>query len=196
MALFVSLAVAIAVLGLVGNGVAHRLSGPAVRAPACNPLLYLPCGASVPAPHTDGQTCDPGWYDLDGVGTDGCEARSDYVAGVALTNQTALHANLVPTSASDFFDTRVSGDLLNLCWGALHVTLTAPPGTAEQMVLWRGTTKVATALSANGTPATATVHKPSCFSADSEDLRVAVSVVAATGGASAADFTLTRDGGW
>lgn len=131
-----------------------------------------------------------------GNAADGCEARSDYVAGTALTQQAAVHANLVPLSAADTFMTHVSGDTLSLCWGSLHVTQTAPSQTAEQLTVWKGNTKVASALSANGAPATATVQKPSCFSGGSEDLRVTVQAVAATGGASANDFTLTRDAGW
>jgi hypothetical protein len=59
-----------------------------------------------------------------------------------------------------------------------------------------GTTKLADALSANGAPATATIDKPSCFGADSEDLRATVTAVARSGGASARDFTLTRNGSW
>jgi hypothetical protein len=192
--------VAAAVAGVVTAGITSgSRPGPgASRAPVvvCSPLTYLPCGASVPAPHTNGTTCDPGWYDLDGMAADGCEARSDFAAGTVLTQDAAVHANLVPASARDDFVTHVSGDVLNLCWGSLRVTLTAPARTAEQLTVWKGTSKVADAVSANGTPATATVHKPSCFASDSEDLRVSVTAVASTGGASASDFTLTRDGGW
>ncbi|HUJ64041.1 MAG TPA: serine/threonine-protein kinase [Acidimicrobiales bacterium] len=149
-----------------------------------------------PAPHTAGKGCAPGWYNLDGRASNGCEAHSDFVAGTVLTPQLAVHANVVPESAVDSFPTHVSGSSLDLCWGSLHVTLTAPPHTAEQVTISNGTTQVAQALSANGAPATATVHKPSCFGADSEDLTVTVTAAAATGGASATDFTLTRDSGW
>jgi hypothetical protein len=113
-----------------------------------------------------------------------------------LVKDLPLHANLVPETASDSFSTHVSGDALNLCWGSLHVTLTAPAHTAEELTVWKGSSQVASALSANGSPAVATVDKPSCFGSDSEDLRVTVKAVAATGGSSAADFTLSRDGGW
>jgi hypothetical protein len=143
-----------------------------------------------------GKSCAAGWYNLDGVAANGCEAHSDYVAGIAVTPGVPVHANLVPASASDSFSTHVSGDALNFCWGALHVTLTAPAQTAERLTIWKGTTRLAEAVSAGGAPATATVSKPSCFGADTEDLQVTVAVVAATGGASAQDFTLTRDGGW
>ena len=148
------------------------------------------------APHTDGKGCESGWYNLDGVAADGCESRSDYIAGTVLTAGTPVRANLVPASASDSFGTHVSGDAFNFCWGALHVTLTAPAQTAERLTIWKGTTKVADALSAGGLPATATVNKPSCFGADPQSFQVTVTVVAATGAASAQDFTLTRDGGW
>jgi hypothetical protein len=182
----------------VGVGSGARSAPGASKAPVvvCSPLPYLPCGATVPAPHTNATTCDPGWYNLDGIVADGCEARSDFGAGTVLTQDVAVRANLVPASARDDFLTHVSGNALNLCWGSLHVTLTAPPQTAEQLTIWKGTSKVADAVSANGTPATATVHKPSCFASDREDLRVSVAAVAVTGGASASDFTLTRDGGW
>jgi tRNA A-37 threonylcarbamoyl transferase component Bud32 len=151
---------------------------------------------SLPAPHADAKACPPGWYNLDGLASNGCEAHSDFIPGTMLTDQLAVHANVVPESAVDSFPTHVSGSSLDLCWGSLHVTLTAPPRTAEQVTVFKGTTQLAQALSANGVPATVTVHKPSCFGADSEDLTVKVMAAASTGGASATDFTLTRDGGW
>jgi hypothetical protein len=154
-----------------------------------------PRPANLP-PHFNGKTCDPGWYNLSGIVADGCQSHSDYVAGTLLTEAQPLQANLVPGSTADSFPTHVSGDAFNLCWGALHVTLTAPAQTAEQLTVWKGTSRLATAVSANGAPATATVSKPSCFGADSEDLTVTVTAVAATGSASAGDFILTRDGGW
>jgi eukaryotic-like serine/threonine-protein kinase len=189
-------------LGTSGNPTAAQ--GPAATAApttavpttVCAPLPFRPCGSSVPAAHTDGRTCDPGWYDLDGREVDGCEAHSNYVAGTTLVKDVAVRANLVPASARDSFPTHVSGDALNLCWGSLHVTLTAPVRTAERLTVWNGASEVASALSADGAPAVATVHKPSCFGSDSEDLRVTVEAVGAAGGSSAKDFTLTRDGGW
>ena len=151
-------------------------------------------GTTPAPPHTIGRNCAPGWYHLDA--TTGCQFRSDYVAGTVLAAGVPVHANLVPVSASDAFTTHVSGDALDLCWGSLHVTLTAPARTAEELTVWKGTTRVADAISTNGTPATTTIDKPSCFGADSEDLRVTVTALAVTGAASANDFTLTRDGGW
>ena len=193
-----AVAVTTAVVAAVAVGLAASPSGSRTaggRAASCLPLAYQPCG-SAPAPHTDGASCDPGWYDLDGVAADGCEAHSDYVAGTALTADSPVTANLVPASATDTFTTHVSGDSLALCWGSLHVTLTAPPASAEQLTVWHGRSQVARAVSTDGTPATATVPKPSCLGGDAEDLTLTVSAVAGTGAATAADFTLTRDGGW
>jgi eukaryotic-like serine/threonine-protein kinase len=204
----ITLAAGLAVAGFVvfdTAPTAHDAAPPAATVPTtepssttttCTPLPFEPCGTSAPAPHTNGRVCDPGWYNLDGEEADGCEAHSDYVSGMALTASQPLRANLVPASATDSFPAHVSGDALNLCWGSLHVTLTAPAHTAEQLTVWKGTNQVAQAVSTNGTPATATVDKPSCFGSDSEDLRVTVTAVATSAGASAKDFTLSRDRGW
>jgi hypothetical protein len=152
-------------------------------------------GRAAPAPpHTIGKNCAPGWYHLDA--TSGCQFRSDYVAGTILVAGVPVRANLVPMAAQDSFTTHVRGDALALCWGSLHVTLTAPARTAEQLTVWKGATRLADAISTDGAPATATIDKPSCFGGDSEDLQVTVTALAATGAASASDFTLTRDGGW
>ena len=185
--------VAAVAIGLGAPARGARASGP--RSVSCLPLAYQPCG-SAPAPHTDGASCDPGWYDLDGVAADGCEARSDYVAGTVLTTDAPVQANLLPASATDTFTTHVSGDSLALCWGSLNVTLTSPPQAAEQLTVWHGRTQVARAVSTDGTPATATVSKPSCFGGDAEDLTLTVTSVAGTAAATATDFTLSRDSGW
>ena len=129
-----------AVLGVAGVGaviaVAHTGGNPsptagasasaAVPARGCVSEPYLPCGETVPAPHTDGSVCPPGWYDLDSLAVNGCEAHSDYAAATLVAG-VPLHANVVPASSSDPFTTHVSGHALNLCWGALHVTLTHRP---------------------------------------------------------------------
>lgn len=185
-------------LGRPGRpGRAQRRAGtPGASVPACTPEPYLPCGTRVPAPHTDGWACDPGWYNLDGREADGCEAHADFVPGTVLTSTVPVRANLVPLSARDSFPVRVHGSAWDLCWGALEVTLTAPARTAEAVTLRRGSTVLARAVSVDGAPATATVDKPSCFGADPERLQAMVTVVAASGDASARDFTLTRNGGW
>lgn len=198
--LVASVATAGAVLAAAGI-VAATGAGPArvASAPpssACTPEPYQPCGARRPAPHTNGWTCLPGWYNLDGSASDGCESHSDYSPGTVLTDRAPVRANLVPPSTTDSFPTRVAGHALDLCWGTLHVTLTAPVGTAERLQVLQGSKVVASALSADGMPATASVAKPSCFGSDSEDLTVSVTAVAATGAAADTNFILSRDAGW
>lgn len=173
-------------------------SGPqrAAAATRCAPLPYQPCGSPGPASHTDGRTCDPGWYDLDGSAANGCESHSDYQPGTALTSGMPVSANLVPPYTTATFVTHVSGHASSLCWGALHITITAPARTAEKVSINKGPRQLATALSADGNPATASVHKPSCLGSDSEELTVTVTALAADGASAATDFTLTRDGGW
>ena len=189
-----ALLAAAGVVVATGTGPARVASAPPPS--ACAPEPYQPCGAPGPAPHTNGWTCLPGWYNLDGSASDGCESHSDYSPGTVLTDRAPVRANLVPPNTTDSFPTHVAGHALDLCWGALHVTLTAPAGTAERLQVLQGTTVVASALSADGTPATASVAKPSCFGSDSEELTVTVTGVAATGAAADTDFTLSRDAGW
>lgn len=199
----VSLAVVISVVGIGLSasqangrraGVRARPAAPAARpAPLCTYQQFQPCGQAQPAPHTDGWSCAPGWYDVNGLAVDGCEAYADYRPGTVLVAARPARANLLPAAATDVFTTHVSGNAFHLCWGALHLTLTAPAGTADQLTVWEGTQVVATAQSVSGSPGTATVHKPTCFGSDSEMLRVTVS---AASGESGTDFSLTRDGGW
>lgn len=194
-----SLVAAATVAALVAVAMTGPPSGLSSASPpptACTPQVYRPCGTAAPAPNTDGVACLPGWYDLDGSTADGCESRSDYSAGTVLTARAAVRANLVPPDSTDTFGTHVSGHAMDLCWGSLQVTLTAPTGTAERLQVRRRGAVLASAVSAGGTPATVTVGKPSCIGSDSEDLTVTVTGVAATGASSASDFTLVRDGGW
>jgi hypothetical protein len=196
LALAAGVAVTALVVGVGTGALAPAAPHPRAAAPAaapCVPLPYQACGQA-PAPHTDGRACLPGWYDLDGRAADGCEAASDYQAGTVLRSGSPVRANVVPTTATDAFATRVSGHALNLCWGALHVTLASAPGTVEQVQVFHGTALEASAVSVGGQPATATVTKPSCFGSDSENLSVVVSARLPV--TTAGDFTLTRDGGW
>jgi tRNA A-37 threonylcarbamoyl transferase component Bud32 len=195
----VVLAAVVAVGLAVGAGVALAHQGGNRRAAptstptsACTPLAYQACGQP-PAPHTNGITCSPGWYDLDGTAADGCEARSDYVSGLALTSGLPRSANLVPAEATDVYDVQVSGDIVFSCLGSLRVTLTAPAGVSDQVQVLHGSQVVGQAVSTDAQPATATVSKPDCLGRDREDLTVKVTDLA---GASASNFTLSRAGGW
>jgi tRNA A-37 threonylcarbamoyl transferase component Bud32 len=197
----VVLAAAMVVAGAVGAGIALADQGGAGRVTrtstptptsTCVPLAYQACGQPA-APHTDGSTCSPGWYDLDGNAADGCEARSDYVSGVALTSGTPVSANLVPADTTDVYDAQVSGDVVFSCLGSLRVTITSPPGVSDQVNVLHDDQVVGQAVSTDAQPATATVSKPDCLGRDDEDLTVQVTDLAGT---SARDFTLSRSGGW
>ncbi len=88
-----------------------------------------------------------------------------------------MSANLVPADAIDTFRTHVSDDIWNLCEGRVRVTLTAAPGTSDQVqLLWNGKV-IASAVSVTGQPATASASEPSCFAGDSGWLSVVVSSV-------------------
>jgi hypothetical protein len=164
----------------------------ATTMPACTPLPFQPCGQPVAA-NTDGWSCLPGYADFNQVAADGCEAHSDYQAGVELSARQPVSANLVPADAVDTFRTHVSDDIWNLCEGRVRVTLTAAPGTSDQVqLLWNGKV-IASAVSVAGQPATASASEPSCFAGDSGWLSVVVSSVS---GQSANDFRLTRSGSW
>jgi tRNA A-37 threonylcarbamoyl transferase component Bud32 len=195
----VVLAAVMVVAAAAGAGVALAdQGGPSRAAPtstpttACIPLVYQACGQP-PAPHTDGSTCSPGWYDLDGNTADGCEARSDYVSGLALTSGAPVSANLVPADAMDVYDAQVSGHVVFSCLGSLRVTLTSPRGVSDQVQVLHDNQVVGQAVSTDAQSATATVSKPDCLGSDDEDLTVQVTDLA---GASASDFTLSRSGGW
>jgi tRNA A-37 threonylcarbamoyl transferase component Bud32 len=196
LALLGAAALAAAVVAYASSPNRPGAPGSHTASTGCTPRPYQPCGSVFPAPHTNGTICDPGWYDLDGSPTNGCESRSDYLPGTALTSGIPVRANLVPAYTTDTFVTHVSGHATSLCWGTLNVTITAPAGTAEKLTVSKGGRPLATALSADGAQATASVDKPSCLGSDSEDLTVTVTALAGNGASVASDFTLTRDGGW
>jgi tRNA A-37 threonylcarbamoyl transferase component Bud32 len=165
---------------------------PATTVAPCTPLLYQPCGQPAAA-NTDGQSCLPGYADFDQLAGDGCEVKSDFQAGVELSSGRPVAANLVPADSTDTFRTHVSDDAMNLCRGKVRVTLTAAPGTSDQVQLIKDGRVIASAVSVDGRPATATANEPSCFQDDSGWVTVAVSSVA---GQTSSDFRLTRSGSW
>ncbi|HET9692468.1 MAG TPA: hypothetical protein VFP61_15055, partial [Acidimicrobiales bacterium] len=182
--------------GAAGRGAsaaaAKGAAGGRPAAPSCTPLPYQPCGQPAAA-GTDGRACLPGFYDLDGSAADGCEATSDWRPGTTV-GAAAVHANVVPPSAVDTFTARVDGHLTSFCGGRLDLHLTAPTAAVDQLQVRDPSGRLlATATSAGGEAATASVAKPGCFGDHSETLHLEVRTVA---GASAADFRLTRSGGW
>jgi tRNA A-37 threonylcarbamoyl transferase component Bud32 len=159
----------------------------------CTPLPYQPCGQAAPAPGTDGRACLPARADFDGNPANGCEAASDYQLGQALPAGQPLRANLVPATAIDSFSAPVSESLFNLCLTKFRVTLTAPPGTTQQVEILKDGRVLATATSADLEPATASASKPSCLASGTTTVIVQVSTIR---GQSAEDFRLVSSGSW
>ena len=198
------------VLGAVAVGIVVRQSRPptATAAPPadtkpqaqpttpptlpCTPLAYQPCGQPVAA-GTDGSSCLPGRADFDTKAANGCEAVSDYIPSTVLTEGQPVLANLVPASAVDSFQADVGQSILDLCLTKFRVTLIAPPGATDKVQIIKGGKVLASAVSSNLQPATASAAKPSCFGDDSGWLTVKVSALS---GQSAGDFRLTRSGSW
>jgi Protein kinase domain len=178
------------------NAVALSPPHAAVTTPSttqCISLLYQPCGASGPAPGTDGTNCLPGRADFDRILANGCEAASDYQPGQSLQVNQPQRANLVPETTVDAFTARVSESLLNLCLSKFRVTLTAPPGTTDKVDVVLNGKILASATSTNLEPATATASKPSCFASGASTVTIQVSTVS---GQSAEDFRLVTSGSW
>jgi hypothetical protein len=171
----------------------HTPAVPAPTTTTCTPLLYQPCGQGAPAPGTDGRACLPGRADFDGNAANGCEAVSDYQLGRPLVAGQSRRANLVPATGVDSFQAEVSQSFLNLCLTKFKVTLTAPPGTTDQVEIIKDGRVLATATSADLAPATASASKPSCFDSGATTVIVQVSAVR---GQSAEDFRLVSSGSW
>lgn len=160
---------------------------------ACTPQLYQPCGQASPDFGTDGRTCLPGHADYDGILANGCEAVSDYQPGRVITGGQPVAANLVPANAVDTYQANVAEHFYDLCLDTFKVTITAPPGTTDQVQILRGGDVLATATSADLESATASASKPSCFDNGSAMVTIQVSAVA---GQSAEDFRLITSGSW
>ncbi len=155
----------------------------------CTPKPYQPCGQPV-APFTDGSRCLVDHADYDGDAVNGCEAAADDVDGNELSR--TIDANLVPADDVDRYPTPVVDNFHFTCDGTFEVTLQAPKGTSARVELFRGTTRLGTAVSDDGEPATITVLEPRCFEDDSGEL---VTQVSWEGTArSATDYRLSRKG--
>jgi tRNA A-37 threonylcarbamoyl transferase component Bud32 len=169
-ALASAVAVAAVVVGLARAGHDPATSpegGPrTVAAVPCTLLPYQPCGQPV-APFTDGHGCVLGHADYDGNAANGCEAAPDTVDGATLTPAQPIVANLVPADDVDRYRLHLTDRLQLLCDGSAAVRLTAPPGVTDRVDVLRDGVVVASALSANGRAATATVGDPSCLRDDS-----------------------------
>ena len=165
-------------------------AAPTTTTERCDPLPYLPCGGTK-APHTDGTRCRHGFADYDGKEPNGCEAQADPYNGTTSLDD-ELRANLVPANDLDSYRLPVDDKAQIFCDGAVHVTLTSPPGVSQKLTVLRGGDVVGTAVSGDGSEATVSVKDPHCGSNDTGTLRVRVSSVGSD--RSAEDYVLTRSG--
>jgi hypothetical protein len=164
----------------------------AAPGPTCKPLPYQPCGDTGPAPFTDGTNCLDGHADFDGDKRNGCEAARHGRFDTVFDDGVTIKANLVPGPPATF-DMPVSDHFQLTCDGTLSVTLTAPKGVAMRLEVYNPDgDRIATAVSADGAPGTATMRERHCASSDSGTYRAKVSWIGSE--RSAADFSLTRSG--
>jgi hypothetical protein len=189
-ALLAGAALAVALRG-DGNQGAITAPGPSeTTTEACTPLPFQPCGEQ-PAPGTDGARCLPGRADYDEDPTNGCEAEADeLVDGSELDG--SLLANLVPADDVDTYTLVVSDRFQFDCGGAVHVTLTAPPGVSQRLTVLDGDEVLGTTISGDGEPATVTIGDPNCLFDDGGELTVRVETVGDD--RSAEDYTLEARG--
>jgi hypothetical protein len=192
-------AAAFAVLGPFGPGRSPEpaAGGPegalSAAGPPCTPLPYQPCGTE-PAPNTDGRACIPEHADYDLDRLNGCEAVPDGVDGTGLGRDSEIEANLVPAEDVDTYPVDVGDRFQLLCDGAVRLTLTAPPGVAQELtVLHEAGEVVETAGSTDGHPATIELSERSCFGDDSATFEARVSTIS---GHSAEPYRLERVGGF
>ena len=147
----------------------------------------------MPAPGTNGRSCDAGRADYNANPADGCEAVSDYQANQVLQSGQPVNANIVPEDAVDTFSAPVTESFFSLCLSKYRVTLVSPPGTTDEVQILLQGQVLASANSINGRPATASASNPSCFHSGTDTVTIQVTDQS---GESAQDFTLTAKGSW
>ncbi len=172
---------------------ASRTAAPTTEpAPACRPLPYQPCGSKAPAPFTDGSDCIDGHLDLDRDPSNGCEAAPHPAADPVFRDGVTIRANLVP-GPDVTYPMPVADHRQLTCDGTLHVTLTAPRGATMRLeVLDPDGTRLASAVSADGTSGTTSTREGHCLTSDAGTYRVRVSWLGTE--RTDADFRLTRSG--
>ena len=190
-----------AAMVVAGMAVAARDAGERPSAPTssttttteCPALPYQPCGASGPAPNTDGTACLTGFDDYDQDAANGCEAEPDpHADGSALEG--SLEATIVPRDDVDTFTMEVSDSFQLLCDGRLVVTLTAPKGMSLRLEVLAGDEVLRQTTSADGVPAALTLDEPGCFSDDGTTLVARVSPIGSD--RSPAPYRLERRGSY
>jgi hypothetical protein len=158
----------------------------------CADLPYQPCGASAPAPNTDGTRCLDGYDDYDGDPENGCEAEADDQDGRGL--DTRIEANIVPRDDVDRYPLVIEDPAQHLCAGEVEITLEAPPEmTLVLEVVDHSGTVVAEDVADEGVPATVVLGGAQC---DADADRASFEVVVRADGPvrTAEPYVLTRTG--
>lgn len=143
---------------------------------ACPDLPYQPCGATEPAPGTDGERCVDGREDYDGATRNGCEAVPDGLAdGTPVVD--AVEATIVPRDDVDTYTIDVADGRQLLCDGRLVVTLTAPIGVTLRLEVLEGDDVLGQTTSADGVSSAVTLTERECLFDDSTTLTARVSPI-------------------
>jgi tRNA A-37 threonylcarbamoyl transferase component Bud32 len=143
---------------------------------ACRALPYQPCGATEPAPGTDGQGCIDEREDYDADAANGCEAAPDGIAdGSPLVD--SVQATVVPRDDVDTFTMEVGDGRQLLCDGRFVVTLTAPVGVTLRLEVLEGDDVLGETTSADGVPSPVSLSEQECFFDDSATLTARVSPI-------------------
>ena len=153
---------------------------PTTTSDGCGDLPYQPCGASGPAPGTDGSECLSGFADYDADADNGCEAADDGLAEASPFPEDAepIEATIVPSDDVDTFVMAVGDGAQLLCDGRLTVRLTAPEGmTLVLEVLDEDGDSLGQTTSADGVTGAVTVREEQCLSSDARTLTARVSPV-------------------
>jgi hypothetical protein len=166
--------------------VASRETGDARTAPTtagtapCTDLPYQPCGATSPAPGTDGRECLVDFADYDEDAGNGCEAVDDDLPDEAPFPDGAepVEAKIVPADDVDTFAMAVGDGSQLLCDGRFTVRITAPEGMTLHLEVLDDGDVVGEATSAEGVPGSVTLREEECLFSEARTL---IARVSATG---------------
>ena len=177
-----------------GTPAASTTTTAAPTTTSCTALPYQPCGASQPAPGTDGRRCLPERADYDGAATNGCEAAGDGLPDDAPFPEGAapMEGTIVPRDDIDTFAMRVGDGYQLLCDGQFTVTLTAPSGMTLRLEVLDGHDVLGQTTSADGLPASVRLRERECLVSDARTLRARVSPIGSD--RTGAPYRLERSG--
>jgi len=160
----------------------------------CDGQLYQPCGATAPAPGTDGRACLAGFEDYDADRENGCEAADD-----GLLDDTAFpegaspkKGTIVPRDDVDTFAMAVGDGYQLLCNGRFTVTITAPEGMTVRLEILDGDELLDQTTSSDGVASRVALDDPECLFSDARTLTAKVSPIGSD--RTGATYTLERTG--